>query len=296
MTIKSMTGFAKSDGVVSGFIWSWELKSFNARGLELRFRLPDTFDELESELRKEASIGLNRGNVSFKLSVKQANKGDAVTINQGLLDKLLGISQHLARQPGLSPPNVDGILALRGVIELDEGISIEESVVKLVGDQIREGFSNALADLVKMRCSEGRELQTILVALINQVIESVLRARASADASKPAIRARLKAAVDDLLAQGGTIGEDRLAQELALLYVRADVNEELDRLDVHANAILGMMKSTEPIGRQLDFVGQELSREANTLCAKAGATDLNSIGLELKVIVDRIREQAQNVE
>lgn len=296
MSIKSMTGFAKSDGAISGFIWSWELKSFNARGLELRFRLPDTLDELEAELRREASGKLNRGNISCKLSFRQENRGDSLTVNQVLLDKLVGISKDLARQSGLSLPSIDGILALRGVIELDEGNSIDESVLTPVHDQIRTGFSNALSGLVSMRCSEGAQLRTILLNLIDQVIELTSRARGSVESSKPAIRARLQAGVDDLLGQGSVISEDRLAQELALLYLRSDVNEELDRLDVHAKAILGMMSSAEPIGRQLDFVGQELSREANTLCAKAGVSDLNSIGLELKVIVDRIREQVQNVE
>ncbi len=292
-----MTGFARVDGGFDDRRWTWEVKSVNARGLELRFRLPQGFDALEPALRKAVKARLARGAVSVSLSLRGEGAEGRMRINEQALAGALAMVERVAREIECAPPRPEGVLALRGVMEpADEGG--DEAVgggAEALAARLSDSFDDALAALQKARREEGDALARVLASQFDEIEALVAAAAQSAAASAAAIRDRIAAQLAELLGEAG-LPEDRLAQEAALLAVKADVREEIDRLRSHLEAGRALLLEAGPAGRQLDFLSQEFNREANTLCAKAADMGLKRIGLDLKKVIDQLREQVQNIE
>ncbi len=289
-----MTGFARVSGATANFRWAWELKSVNAKGLDLRLRLPPGFDAIEAEARAALGKKLTRGTCYATLSAQREAVTPEVYLNEGLLRRLAEAISHVGNNDTLRPASIDGLLGVRGVIEIRDA-GDEESDLLAVQRAALEGLGKAVTALVGMREQEGGALASILTQRLARL--TVLRQAAEdCPARKPeAVRARLAELVA-LLAGQSKFDETRLYQEALLLAAKADVREELDRLETHIAAATELLQTGGPIGRRLDFLAQELGREANTLCAKSNDASLTAIGLELRVEIEQFREQVQNIE
>jgi uncharacterized protein (TIGR00255 family) len=293
MKVFSMTGFARVEGETAGISWAWELKSVNGRTLDLRLRLPAGYDSLEPRLRSAIGGRLKRGSISANLTVARVAP-PTIRVNRDMLSQVLSLVGELSAEVEAAPPRLDGLIGLRGIIEMVEDEPGEAMEVRR--EALVEAWGAALDRLIVARGEEGARLTAVLLAQLTELAELVASASASAAAQPEALRARLKqslAALDDL-APG--MPPERVAQELALLVSRGDIREELDRLRAHIAQAGELLAKGDAIGRQLDFLCQELNREANTLCAKSADIDLTRIGLALKVAVEQFREQVQNLE
>jgi uncharacterized protein (TIGR00255 family) len=295
MALSSMTGFARGHGVAGGYSWVWELKSVNAKGLDLKLRLPQGWDAIEPPVRARANEALSRGSVFANLTVSRDGAAPLVRINEPVLNAVLGALKGLAGKVEAAPPSLDGILSLKGVIEVSEAEESEDER-RTAEAAIVAGFGNALKGLADMRRTEGEALARILAARLSEIASLAARAEASPGRKAEAIKARLTAQVAELLEASQRFDADRLHQEAILLATKIDIREELDRLTAHVAQAKKLISGGGPIGRKLDFLAQELNREANTLCSKANDLDLTNIGLELKAVVEQFREQVQNLE
>ncbi len=294
MTVSSMTGFARAEGVHEGRRWSWEVKSVNGRGLEMRFRLPPGLDHIEPDLRKAASARLSRGSLNAFLSLDKPAAAGLPKVNEAALEEALKLIETIGARIETEKPRAEGVLAIRGVIEQDDGEESEEARAAL-GKALAAGFGDAIGKLAQARREEGGTLRTVLAGQIDEIERLGALARTHAETGPAAIRDRIAAQLKELLASNA-VPEERLAQEAALLAVKADVREELDRLGAHVEQARALLSSPEPVGRRLDFLTQEFNREANTLCSKAQDMSLKRLGLDLKTVIDQMREQVQNVE
>ena len=295
MALSSMTGFARSHGVSGAYAWAWEIKSVNGKGLDLRLRLPPGWDAIEAGVRARAAEALARGSVQAGLTVERSGGAPVVRINTAVLDAVLASVRHLSRQIESSPPSLEGLLALKGVMEVSESEVSEDERRNAEAAAIK-GFAEAITALGEMRRHEGAALGHVLTARLNEISTLAQRADRSPGRQPEAIRARLAELIASLLEQSERFDPDRLHQEAILIATKADVREELDRLAAHVAQAERLIAEGGAIGRRLDFLAQELNREANTLCAKANDLDLTNIGLELKAAVEQFREQVQNVE
>jgi uncharacterized protein YicC (UPF0701 family) len=275
MGVSSMTGFARIEGEAAGISWVWELKSVNGRSLDLRLRLPPGYDGLEAPLRAGLSGRLKRGSISANLTVNRVAP-PTIRINREMLERVVALVGELSAEVEAAPPRIDGLIGLRGIIETVE--DEPDDIIEERRAALLEAWSTALDRLATARA------------------ELVAAASASAGAQPEALRARLQqslAALDELVPG---VSQERVAQELALLVSRGDIREELDRLRAHIAQAGELLGKGEAVGRQLDFLCQELNREANTLCSKSADIELTRIGLSLKVAVEQFREQVQNLE
>jgi len=291
-----MTGFARSEGQSNGCSWTWELKSVNAKGLDVRCRVPNGFENLEKAARDRVAKTFKRGNVTVNLTFSWI-KGDAgFRVNPQVLEELLATLPEIRKQlPDAAPPSVDGLLALRGVIEpVEEELS--DVARSALDSEILESFEPALAALLAMRDDEGARLSEALDTRLDEIADLSGDAEKLAALQPDAIRERLKTQVETLLADISALSEDRLAQEAALLMTKADIREELDRLKAHEQAARELMGNGGAVGRKLDFLCQEFNREANTLCSKSQDVTLTRIGLDMKSAIEQFREQVQNIE
>jgi uncharacterized protein (TIGR00255 family) len=295
MGLSSMTGFARGHGVSNSYAWAWEVKSVNGKGLDLRLRLPPGWDAIEIAVRARAADQLARGSVQANLKVERTGAMPVVRINAAVLEAIVTTVQQLAPRIAASPPSLDGLLALKGVMEVGDAEEREEER-RRAETAVTAGFSEVLGALIAMRRQEGVALGRVLAARLADIAALVQRAELAPGRRPEAIRARLAEQVAALLAQSDRFDSDRLYQEAILLATKADVREELDRLAAHVAQAQLLIEQGGPIGRRLDFLAQELNREANTLCAKANDVELTNIGLELKAAVEQFREQVQNVE
>ena len=295
MTLSSMTGFARATGQDARLSWTFELKCVNGRSLEVRCRLPPGLDALEPVLRSAASAVLQRGNLNVALQTVPLSTVAPMRINRAALDAVLGLIRDVGPVEGLGPARLDGVLALRGVIEAaepeDDEATRERRLVAL-----KASFDQALASLVNARQAEGAALAAVLGRSLDAMAALSAKAEGLAALRPEAVRERLRTQVKALLDAGAPLPEERLAQELALIAVKLDVREELDRLKVHEASARQLIGEGGAVGRRLDFLSQEFNREANTLCAKSNDPALTAIGLELKALIDQFREQVQNVE
>ena len=290
--IASMTGFARAAGTTGPVQWVWEVRCVNGRGLDIRVRVPGGQDAAGETARSALQKALSRGQCQLSLALSRPEAAPRVRINEALLADLAAAAAHVPRPDGVGPATLDGLLGIRGVIEADEDASADGDVL---ARDLAAGTGRLVADLVEARRAEGRQLAGILAGQV-AAMERLTEAADACPARRPeAVRARLAAAVAVLLDAGG-LDPDRLHQEAVLLAAKADVREELDRLRAHLAAIRALLAEGGAIGRRLDFLAQELGREANTLCAKAGDVSLSRIGLDLKAVVEQFREQVQNVE
>jgi uncharacterized protein (TIGR00255 family) len=295
MAIASMTGFAREAGIVGPFQWAWEIKTVNGRGLEVRVRTPPGFDGIGEEARGQVLKALTRGQGQLTLALTRAATAAKVRINREVLQALLAALATVEVPKNVEPASIDGLLAVRGVVEVDEDVADPAHDAALAA-ALRGGVAALIENLKAARLSEGRALAGVLVAQIGTIERLVDEADASPARRPEAVRARLQALIGELLEGRAGLDPDRLHQEAVLIAARADIREELDRLRAHGEAARDLIAQGGPVGRRLDFLAQEFGREANTLCAKANDVSLSRIGLELKAVVEQFREQVQNVE
>ena len=295
MGLKSMTGFARLAGDVAPYHWTWELKAVNAKGLDLRLRVPPGFDAIESAARARLTTRLARGTCYATLTMARASTTPDVRINEAALAALLAAIKNLPGDVNVRPVSIDGLLGMRGIIDIVETAD-DESTIAAVGSAALSGLDAALEHLVTTRAREGEALTATLEQRIAR-ISILCRLAEDAPGRQPeAVRARLTAAVLALADTSPLLDPVRLHQEALLMAAKADVREELDRLAAHVAAVGELMAKDEPVGRRLDFLAQELGREANTLCAKSNDAALTTIGMELRVEIEQFREQVQNIE
>jgi uncharacterized protein (TIGR00255 family) len=296
MTFASMTGFAESAGSHEGLRWRWEAKSVNSRSLDMRLRTPPGYDGLEAPARRLAGERFLRGAFQISLTIEPQESMRGLVVDAAALASAVKIAREVAAETGLAPARVDGLLALKGVIVADDGAAAQDPKARAHRDAaILESLANAFDRLAKERCSEGAKLAALLSSQIGEVERLVGEAGRLAAAQPAALRARLGAQLKELL-DAAPVSEERLAQEVALLAVKADVREELDRLTAHVQDARALIASGKGVGRKLDFLAQEFNREANTLCSKSTDIALTRTGLALKAVIDQFREQSQNVE
>jgi uncharacterized protein (TIGR00255 family) len=296
MTFSSMTGFAESAGSHDGVRWRWETKSVNSRSLDIRLRTPPGYDGLEQPARRLAGERFQRGALQISLTVESAESMAGLRVDATALASAVRIAREIAAETGLAPARVDGLLALKGVIVSDDTSGPADPVARAVRDAaILESLALAFDKLARERGGEGAKLAALLSGQIDEIERLVVEAGRLAAAQPGALRARLDSQLKELLGSV-PVSEDRLAQEVALLAVRADVREELDRLTAHLQDARALIAQGKGVGRKLDFLAQEFNREANTLCSKSADIALTRIGLALKAVIDQFREQAQNVE
>jgi uncharacterized protein (TIGR00255 family) len=295
MALSSMTGFARSHGASGPYAFEWELKSVNAKGFDLRLRLPPGWDELEAIAKKRAAALLARGTVYANLNVRRANALAAVRINEEVLASVLKAASQLAGKIDAVAPSIDGLLGIKGVIEVVEPESDEEED-KAAMAAAAAAFDKALADLVAMRQREGMALGQILSQRMDEVEALAKKAEAAPGRKPEAIKARLAEQIAALIETSDRFDADRLNQEALLIAARADIREELDRIASHVAQARELIGKGGPIGRRLDFLAQEFHREANTCCSKSNDVELTNTGLEMKNVIEQFREQVQNLE
>lgn len=290
-----MTGFSRSDGGDGSATWSWEIKSVNGRNLDLRCRLPNGYEELDPIVRSTLSETFARGNIQLNLSVDLGKQNTSFQVNRDVLAQLKDVIAELETEVPSAPARLDGLLGLRGVIEVVEDVETEEQIHarKLA---IKEDLLAAVFRLRDARQEEGQRLDSVVRGMLTRVSELVSSATTLAVVQPDALRARLHEQVAALLEASPALPEERLAQEAAILIAKADIREELDRLRSHVEAAQELLDHAGPCGRRLDFLCQEFNREANTLCSKSSDVELTRIGLELKATIEQFREQIQNLE
>lgn len=295
MALSSMTGFARSHGICGAYAWGWELKSVNGKGLDLRLRLPTGWDAIEVAVRARAAEALARGSLQASLTIERSGAVPVVRINAAVLEAVVAAARQLTRRIEASPPTLDGLLGLKGVLEISDAAETDEER-RNVETAVIAGFAAAVAALADMRRHEGAALARVLVLRLDEIAALCGRAELAPGRQPEAIRTRLAEQVAALLAQSDRFDADRLHQEAILIASKADVREELDRLAAHVAQAKALIEQGGAVGRRLDFLAQELNREANTLCAKANDVELTNIGMELKAAVEQFREQVQNLE
>ncbi|CAA7622039.1 conserved hypothetical protein [Candidatus Terasakiella magnetica] len=299
MSVASMTGYARAEGRDGQMAWIWEAKSVNGRGLEVRCKLAPGHDALEIFAREAATRHLKRGNIQLTLSLSRVTEQSPLQVNTNLLGQLLSMCKEWeGKFPGVAPARLDGLLSMKGVLEPAAEIDQDASDGQR---QSREAAMKAtletmLGQLAAMRLEEGARIGTVLNRQMEEIASLTARAEACAALRPDAIRERFKAQVAAVLEAVPTLTEDRVAQEVALLVVKADVREELDRLKSHVAAARDLLAQDGGIGRKLDFLAQEFNREANTLCSKSSDVELTRVGLDLKAVIDQFKEQVQNIE
>lgn len=295
MALSSMTGFARSHGASGPYTFEWELKSVNAKGLDLRLRLPPGWDELEAFAKKRAGEVLSRGTVYANFNVRRSDALSTVRVNEQVLAALLKVAGSLAGKIDAVAPSIDGLLAIKGVIEVVEPESNEEED-KAATAAAAAAFDEALTNLLAMRRREGETLGQVLSQRMDEMEILAKRAEAAPGRKPEAVRARLAEQIAALLETSDRFDADRLTQEALLIAAKADIREELDRIASHIAQVREMISKGGPIGRRLDFLAQEFHREVNTTCSKSNDVELTNTGLEMKSVVEQFREQVQNLE
>jgi uncharacterized protein (TIGR00255 family) len=295
MALSSMTGFARGHGVSGTYSWAWELKSVNGKGLDLRLRLPTGWDAVEAPVRKSASHVLARGTIYGTLAVDRTGAAPVVRVNEPVLAAVLATIKSLSGKIDAAAPRLDGVLALKGVIEVADA-NEDEAERRAAEAAVIAGFRETVAQLGAMRRDEGDALHHVLTQRLSEIAALAARAEAAPGRQPEAVKARIAEQIATLLDASDRFDPDRLHQEAILIASKADIREELDRLVSHAAQIGKLLTEGGAIGRRLDFLAQELNREANTLCSKSNDVELTNIGLELKSVVEQFREQVQNLE
>lgn len=296
-SLASMTGFARASGqLADGTSYVWEIRSVNGRNLDVRLRLPNGADALEPSLREAVQQRLKRGNVSATLTLKREERAPRLSLDVAVLDQFLALALDVAaRIPGAAPPRAEALLTLPGVLKGAETV-LDEAAEAEKARRITAAFMEALDGLEESRRSEGGKLAAILGALLDEIATLCADAGREAAAQPAAQQARLMQQLAQLLEGERRVSEERLAAEVALLAGKSDVREELDRLAAHLEQARALLGAGAAVGRKLDFLTQEFVREANTLCSKSATVALTRIGLDLKAAIERLKEQAANVE
>lgn len=293
----SMTGFASGQGAAGSYSWTWDLRSVNAKGLDLRLRVPDWVPGLEAELKARLAKVVTRGNVTLNLRVAREERDHGMTLNAAMLDTVLAAlvsveERAMAQGISLAPSRAADVLAVRGVLEH----ASPEDETEALSQALTSDFGAVLDSFTEMRAHEGRAMADLLHAHFDRIETLVADAGGVLAARRDAMGEALSAQLQRLRDAEVQMDDQRLAQELALIAVKADVTEELDRLTAHIRAARDLLATNGPAGRKLDFLAQEFNREANTLCSKSQNAELTAIGLDLKAVIEQMREQVQNLE
>ena len=295
MPVASMTGFARGTGQDGSVAWAWEAKSVNGRGLDVRCRLPAGMDAFDPEIRRIAGELFARGSLSVSLQIDGGQGQTRLSVNREALDQMLDVCRELRQEVDAAPPSLEALLAIRGVVELAE----EEEAPEARGQRdalIVSNLRETLDALLVSRRDEGARIASVLADQLDEIARLAEQAADNAALQPEALRARLTERVGALIDATPALPEERLAQEVALLLVKSDGREEIDRLRAHVAAARELIEAGGAVSRRLDFLCQEFNREANTLCSKATDVELTRIGLDLKVVIDQLREQVQNLE
>ena len=293
MSLSGMTGFGRAEGALGAWSWAAEARSVNGRNLEVRFRGPPGFEGLERAAREGAQARFQRGQLTIGLQARRAEGAGSVRLNLEQLERYLAAGAPYVSAGQAAPPALDGLLALRGVIEAADAVEDPEGQVELEA-AMAASITAALDGLAEARAGEGRSLAGVLDALVGQIGDLTAKASALAAGQPLIIKARFEKRLTELAGEAAT--EERILQEAAAMAVKADVQEELDRLRGHVDAARELLAQDAAVGRRLDFLTQEFMREANTLCSKSASGALTAVGLDLKATIEQFREQVQNVE
>lgn len=296
--LASMTGFSRTLGQQGGWQWTWEIKSVNARSLDVRMRLPSGYDRLEMAAREAVAKRFKRGSLNFNLTQYRSDADGAATpmrVNNEFLDELVETARRYQGRVASDPPRIETLLTVRGVVE---PVEVQESEDAFTGriKAMLSSLDEALTALAKAREEEGARLKSVLLDQL-AALDELCADASEADGARPdKVMERMRTALDALLEGSPASSEERLAQEIALLVAKGDIREELDRLGAHIAATRELLDKGGPCGRRLDFFCQELTREANTLCSKSGDVELTRVGIAMKAAVEQFREQVQNLE
>ena len=295
MAPRSMTAFARADGEQGSVRWHWEVRSVNGRGLDLRLKLPPGLEGLEPRVREAVTKRLSRGNVGITLTVKREEGVSQIRLNEDLLRQVRTIAEQVRAVVGGSGATVDTLLGIKGVLEIVEASESEEEAERRAQAMLKT-LQTALGNLTDARAAEGERLRTILLDGLVEIERLVKVVSQSPARSPEAIQQRIREQVARITESTSTLDETRLHQEAVMLATRADVEEELQRLGAHLAAARELLDTDEPVGRRLDFLSQEFNRETNTLCSKSNDTEITRQGLQLKALIEQMREQVQNIE
>jgi uncharacterized protein (TIGR00255 family) len=295
MTLQSMTGFARSEGVSGRSRFVWELRSVNGKGLDVRLRLPQGLERLEADVRRLAGERLSRGNVQASLSIAQDETKMEAVVNRDALDAVLALRVQLGDAIDPAPLRLDTLLSIRGLVDIREQEDDEAALAERDA-AILAGLDAALANLQRMRETEGAALKSALDVHLARIAELTRVIEADPSRTPEEIARKLSLQLDQLLQEKSGFDRDRLYSEAALLATRADLREEIDRLKAHVAAVGELLDKGGPVGRKLDFLAQEFNRESNTICSKSNSSAVTAAGIELKVVIDQFREQVQNLE
>lgn len=295
MSLKSMTGFGRDAGSNGDRSWEWEVRSVNGRSLELRFRIPSGLDGLEAKARAQIQDRLSRGNLTLNLAMRRDSGDLVIRLNEAAFAQAQKAAERAHAISGMPQPSLDALLGMRGVVEVVEAEESEE-VRTLLEQTLLHSLERALSGLIEMRAAEGRRLAENIKSQLAQIADLTERAANAAGRQPEALAARLSEQTRRLVDTGGGLSPERLHQEALLLAAKMDIQEELDRLRSHIAAAKELLAEKQPVGRRFDFLAQEFNREANTICAKASDIEVGRAGLELKAVIDQLREQVQNIE
>jgi len=296
MTISSMTGFARADGTADGLTWTWEARSVNGRGLDVRLRLPPGNEVLEIPVREAIAKRFSRGNFTVSLTIEKQQINGAIHLNEAVLAEVIKAVDRISALCGAARPDAAQLLMIKGVLEASDQVPERPEARAKRERALVENLEVALEKLSQARRAEGGRLAEVIKEQLVQVERLATDVRASPSRSPEAILARLKDGITRLLDTSTAFDGERLHQEAVLIATRADVEEELQRLGAHVAAARDILVETGAVGRKFDFLAQEFNREANTICSKANAVDVTRLGLQLKTVIDQFREQVQNVE
>ena len=301
MSVSSMTGFAREGGVTvfndkKQCSWFFELKSVNGKSLDVKTKLPSFLESLSMFIKNEAVNYFARGSISAYLEV-DFNKSGEIAFNEELLKQLVSkaIAIYDENNEKLSRPSISEMFAVKGVVEVADNVLTEDETAQLIND-LQKGFKNACDALLLARQAEGEKICLALKEILNKISIDVAKIEQKADVLPEKLKEKLSAQIKELLSSDIQVSEDRLAQEVCLYVARADIREEIDRLKAHIQTALNLLDSGEPVGRRLDFLCQELNREANTTCSKSCDIEITNLGMELKTLIEQFREQVQNME
>ena len=295
MAVRSMTGFARAEVETDAGAFVWELRAVNGKTLDVRYRLPQGLEHLEGELKRRVAATVTRGNLQANLQWRREPGVARLVVNEEMLARVLAMSGKLVADGHAAPPTADGLLAIKGLIDVAEQ-TLDETGVEARDRAVVAGFEEALSRLEAVRREEGAALASVLSARLAEIADLAERADRDPARTTEAIRRRLKEQVEALIGASEDLDAGRLHQEAALMAAKADIREEIDRLRAHLAAAEALLSAGGVIGRRLDFLSQEFHRESNTICSKSNAATLTAIGLDLKVVVDQFREQVQNIE
>ncbi len=296
MSISSMTGFARHEGQDDVCSWVWEVKSVNGKGRDIRCRLPNGFEGIETKIRDRVAEHFKRGNFSINLTLQWTQTIASYRINADLLEQVVSLMPEIEKRlPEVGPPRIDGLLTMKGVIEPIEDKRTPESFQGLE-QKLLDDLGETLDSLVTMRTEEGARIGDVIKGHVGMIEKLCAGIEKQAEAQPEAIKARLREQVQELLDAVSFLPEDRLVQETAILMTKADIREEIDRLNAHIESARSLIDHDGAIGRKFDFLCQEFNREANTLCSKSVDVELTRLGLDLKTTIDQLREQVQNIE